>query len=203
MSTETDIYADMEEKEVLDSEGERLGRIFDVVMDKSLTLKYFVTRYGKHIYLIEPDMIGSVTDIVKLNCPREQVKVFEHEDPKWISFTTLRTKQVYDRNGENIGVVEDIIFHNDNKVSFVIGGKGLRGYLSFLGFGSDRMLVPYRHIKEVNQYNIELHTAKEDLEKMFRNRPLDMKTYLSYEARRKSSEETEIQLHRDTYTIYR
>lgn len=199
MSTSPDVYEDMEHRAVVDFEGEDLGRIFDFIIDPNFALRYFVSRARKQIYLISPEQILEIKSKVKLKVPKTYVKTLEEENPEWVSFTTLRTKQVYDVNGDNVGQILDVIFHKDKKVSFIIGGRGLKSYLSKLGFSSERMLVPHRLVKTITPYNIELHTSKEDLQRLFHNRPLDTKTYLSLEARQKSSEEIEIQFHRDSF----
>ncbi len=199
MSSNPDVYEDMEHRLVVDFEGEDLGKIFDFILAPNFSLKYFVSRKGKTIYLIEPAQILDVKPKVRLKVPKKYVQTIRKEEPEGISFTTLRTKQVYDTHGENVGQILDVIFHTDRKVSFIIGGGGLRSYLSKLGFSSERMLVPHRLVKTITPYNIELHTSKNDLQRLFHNRPLDSKTYLSLEARQKSSEEIEIQFHRDSF----
>ncbi|RMG30182.1 MAG: PRC-barrel domain containing protein [Methanobacteriota archaeon] len=199
MSSEPELYEDMEHRQVIDFDGQDLGRIFDFILDPDFSLKYFVSRKGKDVFFIKPEQILEVEGKVRLKVPKKYVRTLEKEEPQGLSFTTLRTKQVFDAQGENVGQILDVIFHKDRKVSFIIGGGGLRSYLSKLGFSSERMLVPHRMVKTISPYNIELHTSKDDLQHLFHNRPLDTKTYLSLEAKQKSSEEIEIQFHRDSF----
>ncbi len=198
--SEDNPYKDMEGSEVVTQNEENLGVIFDFVMDTDFKLRFFVSRYGHEIFLIEPKQIESSDGkTVRLKVPKRYVRLYEKDEPEWISFTTLRTKQVFDNDGENIGQIQDVIFHRDQHISFIIGGSGLKRYLSYLGISADDMLVPYRYIKSVDQYNILLYKSKVELDRLFRGRPVTMKTYLSHEAQQKSSEEAEIQLHRDSY----
>jgi len=193
-------YKDMEGSKVIAQDSENLGKIFDFIVDQNFKLMYFVSRSGHEIFLIKPEQIEqSDGEVVRLKVPKRFVNLYDKAEHDWISFTTLRTKQVYDKDGENIGQILDVVFHIDNYISFIIGGKGLKRYLALLGFSADDMLVPYRYIKSVDQYNVLLHKSRVELDKMLKGHPPNQRTYLSIEAQQKSSEEIEIQLQRDSY----
>ena len=131
---------------------------------------------------------------------RDKVKKLESYKGKFYRFFDLQKKEIFDDNKVCIGQIIDIVIHKDMHISFIVGGKGFKAFLKRIGSSSNAyMVVPHRFIKNISDYNIEIHKSKEDLEKLFMGKPINPKSYREFNAQKQSSSEMKIQLQKDSY----
>jgi len=86
--------------------------------------------------------------------------VAERRADQWLA-SSLRSKNVYDRNDAKIGVINDLVIDRDGRVAAVVIGVG-----GFLGIGEKSVGVPFADIKismrETNEWLV-LDRSRDDL----------------------------------------
>lgn len=86
--------------------------------------------------------------------------VAERRQDQWLA-SGLRSKNVYDRNDQKIGVINDLVVDRDGRVAAVVIGVG-----GFLGIGEKNVGVPFQDLKVTMRDNNEwlvLDRSKDDL----------------------------------------
>lgn len=86
--------------------------------------------------------------------------VAERRQDQWLA-SGLRSKNVYDRNDNKIGVINDLVIDRDGRIAAVVIGVG-----GFLGIGEKNVAVPFQDVKISMRDNNEwlvLDRSKDDL----------------------------------------
>ena len=86
--------------------------------------------------------------------------IAQRRPDQWLS-SSLRSKNVYDRNDAKIGVINDLVIGHDGRVAAVVIGVG-----GFLGIGEKNVGVPFADIKISMRENNEwlvLDRSRDDL----------------------------------------
>jgi sporulation protein YlmC with PRC-barrel domain len=73
--------------------------------------------------------------------PASNTFVAERRPDQWLA-SSLKAKNVYDRNDAKIGVINDLVISHDGRVLTVVVGVG-----GFLGIGEKNVGVPFQDIK--------------------------------------------------------
>lgn len=177
-------YSDIRNKDVVDSNGEKVGEVMDWIFDcadNKLDLKYIVLGGGRVEELLEsigarPDIdpviklenVDSISDKVYLNVDGESLKktidpgVLAETD---IAFSRLSDIKVIDSDDFKVGFVIDIWFDKDNMMWLLLGGGFLEELLERLKVQPDiDLLVPPHFIETLNSNEIKLSITKFQLE---------------------------------------
>jgi sporulation protein YlmC with PRC-barrel domain len=86
--------------------------------------------------------------------------IAQRRPDQWLA-SSLRSKNVYDRNDAKIGVINDLVVGHDGRVAAVVIGVG-----GFLGIGEKNVGVPFADIKISMRENNEwlvLDRSRDDL----------------------------------------
>ena len=127
----------MKVKEVLDKDGQKIGRITDAVVDKqSLEVRGLVLKSGifkNEQSLISQDAITAITqDTVKVSKKKADLVKIESKIPpsdKEALFSSLMRLQVEDDSGKPLGLFADIHFRKNAPAAYQLGGKVFTTFL--------------------------------------------------------------------------
>jgi sporulation protein YlmC with PRC-barrel domain len=177
-------YSDIRSKDVVDSDGEKVGEVMDWIFgcgENTLDLKYIVLGGGRIEEFLEsigarPDIdpvvpledVDSISDKVYLKVKKESLK--KTIDPGVLSesdftFSKLSDIKVIDSDGLKVGFVIDIWFDKENVMWLVLGGGFFEELLERLKAQPDiDLLVPPHFIEEINQNEIRINLTKYQLE---------------------------------------
>jgi sporulation protein YlmC with PRC-barrel domain len=177
-------YSDIRGKDVIDSNGEKVGDIIDCIVDISentIALKHLVLGGGMIEELLEsigarPDLdpvcnvadLDSISDKVYLKVTKESLK--KTIDPGIISetdlnFSKLGKLNLVDTDGLKIGNVIDIWFDLNSRMWLVLGGGFFEELLERLRVQPDiDLLVPMDFIKTIDSEKITLDKTKFEIE---------------------------------------
>jgi sporulation protein YlmC with PRC-barrel domain len=77
-------------------------------------------------------------------------------------FADVLGRKVFDRNGEEIGKVDDLLFDDrEKRIQFLRIASG-----GFLGIGENHFLVPVEGVKSVDQYRVFINRDRSQLTDM-------------------------------------
>jgi len=182
-------YSEIQSKDVIDSNGEKVGEVMDWIFDyadNKLDLKYIVIGGGWVEELLEsigarPDIdpvikfedVDSISDKVYLKVDGESLKntidpgVLTESD---ISFSKLSDIKVIDSDGFKVGFVIDIWFDLDNVMWLLLGGGFFEELLERLKVQPDvDLLVPPHFIENLNSNEIKLSITKNQFQSTCKN----------------------------------
>jgi len=177
-------YSDIRSKDVVDSNGDKVGEVMDWIFDLSnnkLELKYIVLGGGRIEELLEsigarPDIdpvvkledVDSISDKVYLKvdadslCKTIDPGVMTQTD---ITFSKLSDIKVIDSDGFKVGFIIDIWFDLDNVMWLLLGGGFFEELLERLRVQPDiDLLVPPNFIQTFTKNEIKLSISKFQLE---------------------------------------
>jgi len=177
-------YSEIRHKDVIDSNGEKVGDIIDCIVDISenkIALKHLVLGGGIIEELLEsikarPDIdpvcnvddLDSISDKVYLKVNKETLK--KTIDPGVISetdlnFSKLGKLKVVDADGLKIGNIIDLWFDLNSRMWLVLGGGFIEELLEKLRVQPEiDLLVPMDFIKTITTDAITLNKTKFELE---------------------------------------
>lgn len=177
-------YSDIRGKDVIDSNGEKVGDIIDCIFDVSenkIVLKHLVLGGGMIEELLEsigarPDLdpvcnvsdLDSISDKVYLKVSKESLK--KTIDPGVICKTDLNFSKIgklnlVDADGLKIGHIIDIWFDLNSRMWLVLGGGFLEELLERLKVQPEiDLLVPMDFIKTIDSHTITLNKTQFELE---------------------------------------
>ena len=167
--------------DVVDSSGEKVGRIDDVTFtfDGSLKLKQFILAGSRWEELLEsakikPDkdhlldaaLITRIGDRVQLSTNVNSLKTtldagaISADEIRWSDLTKM---DIYDQDGVKVGRAFDIDFDLDGSASLIVGGGLVEESLESMGLKTDiDIIVPAKTIASMSD-KIKLTVSKEDL----------------------------------------
>ena len=167
--------------DVVDSSGERVGRIDDVTFtfDGSLKLKQFIlagSRWEELLesakikpdkdHLLDADLITRIGDRVQLSTNVNSLKTtldagaISADEIRWSDLTKM---DIYDQDGIKVGRAVDIDFDLDGSASLIVGGGMIEEALESVGLKSDiDIIVPAKAIASMSD-KIKLTVSKDDL----------------------------------------
>jgi sporulation protein YlmC with PRC-barrel domain len=177
-------YSEIRGKDVVDSKGEKVGEIMDMIFsysDNKIELKYLVLGGGRIEELLEAigarsdidpvcnlDSIEKIEDKVYLNVDRESLKktldpgVIGEND---IKFSALSDIKIIDSDNFKIGFVIDVWFDDKGVIWLVLGGGFFEELLERLRVQPDiDLLVPPHFIETLNNNEIKLTVSRFQLE---------------------------------------
>ena len=177
-------YSDIRSKDVVDSNGEKVGEVMDWIFgcgENKLNLKYIVLGGGRIEEFLEsigarPDIdpvvrledVESISDKVYLKVDKESLLktidpgVLDESD---FTFSKLSDIKVLDSDGVKIGFVIDIWFDKESVMWLLLGGGFFEELLERLKIQPDiDLLVPPHFIDEINKNEIRLNITKFQLE---------------------------------------
>ncbi len=177
-------YSEIRGKDVVDSNGEKVGEIMDLIFnysDNKIELKHMVLGGGRIEELLEaigarPDIdpvcnldnIEKIEDKVYLNVDRESLKktldpgVIGEND---IKFSALSDIKIIDSDDFKIGFVIDVWFDSEGVMWLVLGGGFFEELLERLHVQPDiDLLVPPHFIETLNSNEIKLTVSRFQLE---------------------------------------
>jgi len=177
-------YSDIRSKDVVDSNGKKVGEVMDWIFgcgENKLNLKYIVLGGGRVEEFLEsigtrPDIdpvvrledVDSITDKVYLKVDGESLKktidpgVLDEAD---FTFSKLSDIKVIDSDGFKIGFVIDIWFDEDNMMWLLLGGGFFEELLERIKAQPDiDLLVPPHFIESIDKDEIRLTISKFQLE---------------------------------------
>jgi len=177
-------YSAIRGKNVVDSNGEKVGEIMDIIFncsDNKIELKYMVLGGGRIEELLESigarpdidpvcnlDSIEKIEDKVYLNVDRESLKktldpgVIDEND---ITFSALSDIKIIDVNDFKIGFVIDVWFDSEGVMWLVLGGGFFEELLERLRVRPDiDLLIPPHFIETLDSNEIKLNVSKSQLE---------------------------------------
>lgn len=177
-------YSEIRGKDVVDSNGEKVGEIMDLIFncsDNKIDLKYMVLGGGRIEELLEAigarpdidpvcnlDSIEKIEDKVYLNVDRESLKktldpgVIGEND---ITFSALSDIKIIDSDDFKIGFVIDVWLDNDGVMWLVLGGGFFEELLERLHVQPDiDLLIPPHFIETLNSDEIKLNVSKFNFE---------------------------------------
>ena len=177
-------YSEIRGKDVIDSEGKKVGDIIDCIFDISenmIRLKHIVLGGGMIEEFLEsikarPDIdpvcnisdVDSISDKVYLKVDKESLR--NTIDPGVICETDLKFSQlsklrIVDSDGLKIGNIIDIWFDKESQMWLVVGGGFFEELLEKLKIQPDiDLIVPTAFIKSIKSGLIELNKTKYELE---------------------------------------
>ena len=177
-------YSEIRRKDVIDSNGEKVGDIIDCIVDISdnkIALKHLVLGGGIIEELLEsikarPNIdpvcnvsdLDSISDKVYLKVSKDSLK--KTIDPGVISetdlnFSKLGKLDVVDADGFKIGNIIDLWFDLNSRMWLVLGGGFFEELLERLGAQPDiDLLIPMDFIASINTDTITLDKTKYNLE---------------------------------------
>jgi len=172
---------EMKKTDVLDSSGEKIGRVTDLTFsfDGKFKLSKFVLagpRWEEFLETIKvrPDkdpvfdgsLIKKIDDYVHLDTSVNSLKTTLDADaiPKGdIRLSQLEKMDIIDNNGEKIGRAIDMDFDVDESVSMIVGGGFIEEKLEAIGLKTDvDIIVPGDVISSIGD-KIHLRVSKESL----------------------------------------
>lgn len=172
---------ELKECDVIDSDGDTVGRISDMTFtfDGELKLSQFILAGSTWEEFLEsigakPDMdpvfdgslIKNLGDKIQLNTSSNSLKSTLDKDAiptGEIKLSTLEDMDILDENGVKVGQAVDIDFDVDGKVSLTVGGGFIEETLESLGFKKDvDIIVPGSTISAITD-SIQLKVSKESL----------------------------------------
>jgi sporulation protein YlmC with PRC-barrel domain len=177
-------YSDIRSKDVVDSNGEKVGEVRDWIFgcgENKLNPKYIVLGGGRIEEFLEsigarPDIdpvvrleeVDSISDKVYLKVDSDSLKktidpgVLDESD---FTFSKLTDIKVVDSDGYKIGFVIDIWFDEDNMMWLLLGGGFFEELLERLKAQPDiDLLVPPHFIEDISKNEIKLSISKFQLE---------------------------------------
>ena len=173
---------ELKECDVIDSDGDKVGRIIDMTFtfDGELKLSQFILAGSTWEEFLEsigakPDMdpvidgslIKNLGDKIQLNTSGNSLKSTLDKDaiPTGdIKLSSLEDMDILDENGVKVGQAVDIDFDVDGKVSLTVGGGFIEETLESLGFKKDvDIIVPGSTISAITD-SIQLKVSKDSLE---------------------------------------
>jgi sporulation protein YlmC with PRC-barrel domain len=177
-------YSDIRSKDVVDSNGEKVGEVMDWIFgcgENKLNPKYIVLGGGRIEEFLEsigarPDIdpvvrleeVDSISDKVYLKVDSDSLKktidpgVLDESD---FTFSKLTDIKVVDSDGYKIGFVIDIWFDEDNMMWLLLGGGFFEELLERLKAQPDiDLLVPPHFIEDISKNEIKLSISKFQLE---------------------------------------
>lgn len=177
-------YSDIRSKDVVDSNGEKVGEVMDWIFgcgENKLNPKYLVLGGGRIEEFLEsigarPDIdpvvkledVDSISDKVYLKVDSDSLKktidpgVLDESD---FTFSKLSDIKVIDSDGFKIGFVIDIWFDEDNMMWLLLGGGFFEELLERLKAQPDiDLLVPPHFIESIDKNEIRLTISKFQLE---------------------------------------
>ena len=168
--------------DVVDSSGEKVGRINDMTFtfDGTLKLSQFILAGSKWEEFLEsakirPDedpvlsasLITRIGDTVQLNTNVNSLKTtldegsIELDEIRW---SDLSKMDIFDKDDVKVGRAVDVDFDTDGKASLIVGGGLVEETLESVGLKSDvDILVPSGHITAIRG-KIILSVSKDDLQ---------------------------------------
>jgi sporulation protein YlmC with PRC-barrel domain len=177
-------YSDIRNKDVIDSDGEKVGEVIDWIFgcgENMLDLKYIVLGGGRIEEFLEsigarPNIdpvvriedVDSISDKVYLKVNSESLK--NTLDPgvlaeTYLTFSKLSDIKVIDSDGIKVGFVIDIWYDKENVMWLVLGGGFFEELLERLGAQPDiDLLVPPHFIESIDKTEIRLSISKFQLE---------------------------------------
>lgn len=172
---------ELKECDVIDSAGEKIGKIGDMTFtfDGELKLSQFILAGSAWEEFLEsvgvrPDMdpvfdsslIERLGDHIKLNTSKNSLKstLDKGAIPKGeIRLSTLESMDIIDENGVKVGRAIDIDFDVDGSASLTVGGGFFEETLEAIGFKSDvDIIVPGTTISSISD-TIQLRVSKDSL----------------------------------------
>jgi sporulation protein YlmC with PRC-barrel domain len=172
---------ELKERDVIDSSGNRIGRINDMTFtfDGELKLSQFILGGNAWEEFLEsvgvkPDkdpifdgsLIERLGDKIQLNTSSNSLKttIDEGAIPAGeIRLSKLEKMDIIDENGVKVGRAVDIDFDVDGSVSLTVGGGFIEETLESLGLKKDiDILVPGDRIEKIAD-NIHLNVSKDSL----------------------------------------
>ncbi len=195
-------YSEIRGKDVVDSNGEKVGEIMDLIFncsDNKIDLKYMVLGGGRIEELLEAigarpdidpvcnlDSIEKIEDKVYLNVDRESLKktldpgVIGEND---ITFSALSDIKIVDSDDFKIGFVIDVWLDNDGVMRLVLGGGFFEELLERLHVQPDiDLLIPPHFIETLNSDEIKLNVSKFNFESTTKDEHKKLKKKLEGEA---------------------
>ncbi|TFG32476.1 PRC-barrel domain containing protein [Candidatus Thorarchaeota archaeon] len=177
-------YSEIRKKDVIDSDGEKVGEIIDAIFDMSnnnIELKYFVLGGGIIEELLEslrirPDIdpvcsiddIESISDKIYLKVNKSSLLktvdkgVLTESD---IKFSKIDKVKIEDSDGYKIGNIIDLWFDNESTMWFLIGGGFFEEILEKIHAQPDcDLIAPAEIIQSVNRDSIIFSQTKFQLE---------------------------------------
>ncbi|TFG34317.1 PRC-barrel domain containing protein [Candidatus Thorarchaeota archaeon] len=177
-------YSDIRKKDVVDSDGEKVGEVIDAILDTSnncIDLKYFVMGGGLIEELLEsigvrPDIdpvcsiddIDSISDKVYLKVNKSTLLktvdkgVITENDAK---FSEVAKIKIEDSDGFKVGNIIDLWFDSEGTMWFLIGGGFFEELLEKIHAQPDcDLLAPAEIIQSVSRDNIVFSQTKFQLE---------------------------------------
>lgn len=167
--------------DVVDSSGEKVGRIGDMTFtfDGSLRLSQFILSGSKWEEFLEsakirPDkdplldasLITRIGDRVQLSTNVNSLKTtldegaISKEEIRWSNLTKL---DIYDQDDVKVGRAVDIDFDLDGSASLIVGGGLIEESLESIGLKTDvDIIVPAKTIASMGD-KIKLTVSKDDL----------------------------------------
>jgi sporulation protein YlmC with PRC-barrel domain len=177
-------YSDIRSKDVVDSNGEKVGEVMDWIFgcgENKLNPKYIVLGGGRVEEFLEsigarPDIdpvvrledVDSISDKVYLKVDGESLK--KTIDPGVLgeadfTFSKLSDIKVTDSDGYKVGFIIDIWFDEDNMMWLLLGGGFFEELLERLKVQPDiDLLVPPYFIEDISKDEIKLSISKFQLE---------------------------------------
>ncbi len=172
---------DLTKCDVLDSLGEKIGRIGDMTFtfDGELKLSQFIIAGSRMEELLEsmkirPDkdplfdasIIRLIGDKVRLNTQANSLKTTLDVDaiPKGeVRWSELQKKDIIDKDDVKVGTAVDIDFGLDGTASLIVGGGMIEETLESVGLKTDiDIIVPSATIESMGE-KIKLNVTKEEL----------------------------------------
>jgi sporulation protein YlmC with PRC-barrel domain len=207
-------YSEIRGKEVIDSEGEKVGDIIDCIVDISenkITLKHLVLGGGKIEEFLEligarPDIdpvcnvshLDTISDKVYLNIGKANLK--NTIDPGIVSETDLTFSQlgklhIVDSDGLKLGQVIDLWFDLDSRMWLLLGGGFFEELLEKLRAQPDiDLLFPMDFIYRIDGEAIHLTQNKFELESTCQDEYTKLKEQLESKKADVSSQNPQLQL---------
>jgi len=167
--------------DVVDSSGERVGRIDDVTFtfDGSLKLKQFIlagSRWEELLesakikpdkdYLLDADLITRIGNKVQLSTNVNSLKTtldagaISADEIRWSDLTKM---DIYDHHDVKVGRAVDIDFDLDGSASLIVGGGLVEESLESMGLKADiDIIVPAKTIASMSD-KIKLTVSKDNL----------------------------------------
>jgi len=167
--------------DVVDSNGEKVGRINDLTFtfEGALRLKQFIlggSRWEEFLEsagfrpdkdpVLSADLITKIGDTVQLKTNVNSLKTTLDEgaigmdELRWSDITKM---DIFDKDDEKIGRAVDVDFETDGTACLIVGGGLVEETLESVGIKSDvDILLPTKHIVAIRG-KIVLDVSKEDL----------------------------------------
>lgn len=177
-------YSDIRSKDVVDSNGEKVGEVNDWIFgcgENKLNLKYIILGGGRVEEFLESigvrkdidpvvplEDVDSISDKVYLKVEKASLKKtidpgVLHEDD--FTFSKLSDIKVVDSDGLRVGFVIDIWFDKENVMWLVLGGGFFEELLERLKAQPDiDLLAPPHFIDTISKNEIKLTISKFQLE---------------------------------------